>query len=190
VSEVLRDGDMNIHLKWAGDNGLKVNPDETTYDPEAMNIIAANDFLDAAQKYIAGYTETRKLVVNGKVTNRDTVVGVDAVATWTPGDVNVAQNKGGLVRIASTKEYSSQMPNITITIRKWLNDHRMDVENLIVALAQAGDQVRSYTAAKQYACEVSARVYNEQTPAYWLKYANGVRERDAAGQMVDLGACT
>jgi outer membrane protein OmpA-like peptidoglycan-associated protein len=187
VSEVLRDGDMNIHLKWAGDNGLKVNPDETTYDPEAMNIIAANDFLDAAQKYIAGYTETRKLVVNGKVTNRDTVVGVDAVATWTPGDVNVAQNKGGLVRIASTKEYSSQMPNITITIRKWLNDHRMDVENLIVALAQAGDQVRSYTAAKQYACEVSARVYNEQTPAYWLKYANGVRERDAAGQMVDLG---
>lgn len=187
VSEVLRDGDMNIHLKWAGDNGIRVNPDEKTYDPLAMNIIAAADFKDAANKYIAGYTETRKLVVDGMVTNRDTVVGVDAVATWTPADVSIAQKRGGLVRIASTKEYSSQMPNITITIRKWLNDHRTDTEALIVALGQAGDQVRSYKEAKLFACEVSATVYGEQTAAYWMKYANGVVEPDATGQMVELG---
>ena len=44
VAGVLRDGDVNILLKWAGDNGLKVNPDETTYDATAINLIAANDF--------------------------------------------------------------------------------------------------------------------------------------------------
>ena len=93
VAGVLRDGDINILLKWAGDNGLKVNPDETTYDANAINIIAANDFLDAPNKYITGYTENRKIVVNGKTTGRDTTVGVDGVATWTPGDVNVAQKK-------------------------------------------------------------------------------------------------
>lgn len=187
VACVMRDGDMNILVKWAGDNGLRVNPDETTYDRNAINLIAANDFLDAANKYIAGYNESRKLVVNGKKIAKDTTVGVDGVATWTPGDVNIAQKKGGLINIATTKEYASQMPNITITIKKFANDHRTDIENLIMALAQAGDQVRSFTDAKSFAADVSAKVYNEQNGAYWLKYYNGVEEKDAQGINVHMG---
>ncbi|MGL4599121.1 MAG: OmpA family protein [Bacteroidia bacterium] len=187
VSCVLRDGDMNILLKWAGDNGLKVNPDEKTYDKDAINLMAANDFLDAGNKYIAGFKEQRKIVVNGKTTGRDTTVGVDGVATWTPGDVNVAKQKGGLVSIASTKEYSTQMPNITITIRKFANDHRTDIENLIMGLGQAGDQVRSFNEAKMFAAKVSAKVYNEQSADYWLNYYNGSEEKDMQGLNVPLG---
>ncbi len=190
VAGVLRDGDINILLKWAGDNGLKLNPDETTYDATAINLIAASDFLDAANKYIAGFTEKRRLVVNGKTTGRDTVAGVDAVATWTPGDVNVATRKGGLVTIASTKQYASQMSNQTIGIKKWAYDHRTDVENMIIALAQAGDQVRSFNEAKKFAAEVSADLYKEQDPAYWLKYYNGVEEKDVQGLKVNLGGST
>lgn len=190
VAGVLRDGDINILLKWAGDNGLKINPDETTYDATAINIIAANDFLDAPTKYITGYTENRKLVVNGKTTGRDTTVGVDAVATWTPGDVNIATKKGGLVTVASTKQYASQMSNQTIVIRKWAYDHRTDIENMIVALAQAGDQVRSYNEAKEFAAKVSADLYQEQNSAYWLKYYNGVEEKDLQGLKVNLGGST
>lgn len=187
VSCVMRDGDMNILLKWAGDNNLKVNPDETTYDPGAINLIAANDFLDAANKYITNYRENRKKMVDGKKINETIEVGVDAVATWTPGDVNIAQKKGGLVTIASTKQYATQMPNITISIKKFLNDHRTDMEKLIVALSQAGDQVRSFQEAKAFAADVSAKVYNEQDGAYWLKYYNGVIERDKLGKEVALG---
>jgi len=190
VAGVLRDGDINILLKWAGDNGLKVNPDETTYDGSAINIIAANDFLDAPNKYITGYSEKRKVVENGKTTGRDTTVGVDGVATWTPGDVNIATKKGGLVTIANTKQYASQMPNQTITIKKWANDHRTDIENLIIALAQAGDQVRSFNEAKAFAAKVSAEVYQEKDAAYWLKYYNGVVEKDLQGQQVNLGGST
>lgn len=187
VACVLRDGDMNILVKWAGDNGLRVNPDETSFDRNAINLIAANDFLDAANKYIAGYAETRKFVENGKKVAKDTTVGVDGVATWTPGDVNIAQKKGGLINIATTREYAAQMPNITITIRKFANDHRTDIENLIMALAQAGDQVRSFNDAKAFAANVSAKVYNEQDGAYWLKYYNGVEEKDAQGTTLHLG---
>ena len=187
VAGVLRDGDINILLKWAGDNGLKLNPDETTYDRNAINIIAANDFLDAPSKYITGYSENRKIVVNGRTTGKDTTVGVDAVATWTPGDVNIATKKGGLVTIANTKQYASQMPNQTIAIRKWANDHRTDVENMIIALAQAGDQVRSFNEAKTFAAKVSADVYQEKDASYWLKYFNGVVEKDLQGQTVNLG---
>ena len=107
---------MNILLKWAGDNGLKINPDETTFDRNAVNLVSASDFLDAANKYITGYKEKRAFTENGKKLSSDTTAGVDAVATWTPGDVNIAKKKGGLVNIASTRQYSSQLPNITITI--------------------------------------------------------------------------
>src|SRR5882757_835088 len=187
VAGVLRDGDVNILLKWAGDNGIKVNPDETTYDPAAVNLIAASDFLDAPNKYITGYTEKRKIIADGKTTGRDTTVGVDAVATWTPGDVNVSTKKGGLTTIANTRQYASQMPNQTIVIKKWAYDHRTDVENMIIALAQAGDQVRSFNEAKKFAAEVSAKVYQEQNAAYWLKYYNGVEEKDVQGLKVNLG---
>ncbi|MBL0741975.1 OmpA family protein [Chryseolinea lacunae] len=187
VACVLRDGDMNILLKWAGDNNLRVNPDETTYDNEAINLIAANDFLDAGNKYIAGYKEKRKIVKNGQKLSEEITVGVDAVATWTPCDVNIAQQKGGLVTIANTKQYASQMPNITITIKKFAYDHRTDMENLIMALSQAGDQVRSFNEAKAFAAKVSAQVYNEQSADYWLKYYNGVTEKDMQGINVTLG---
>lgn len=187
VACVMRDGDMNILLKWAGDNGLKVNPDETTFDAKAINLIAASDFLDAPNKYITNYTERRKIVENGKKVSRDTTVGVDGVATWTPGDVNLAKQKGGLVTIANTKQYASQMPNITITIKKFAYDHRTDFENLIIALAQAGDQVRSFKEAKKFAANLSAKVYNEQSGDYWLKYYDGVKEQDLQGLTVELG---
>lgn len=187
VAGVLRDGDINILLKWAGDNGLKVNPDETTYDATAINLIAASDFLDAPNKYIAGYTESRKIVRDGKTTGKDTTVGVDGVATWTPGDVNISVKKGGLVTIANTRQYASQMPNQTIAIKKWAYDHRTDIENMIIALAQAGDQVRSFNEAKAFAAQVSADLYKEQDAAYWLKYYNGVEEKDIQGLKVSLG---
>jgi outer membrane protein OmpA-like peptidoglycan-associated protein len=187
VSCYLRDGDMNILLKWAGDNNLKVNPDETTYDKDAINLVAANDFLEACNKYITGYKEKRKIIKDGKKTNEEIEVGVDGVATWTPGDVNIAKQKGGLVSIASTKEYSSQMPNITITIKKFAYDHRTDIENLIMALGQAGDQVRSFNSAKKFAADISAKVYNEKDGNYWLTYYNGRTEKDVQGLTIPLG---
>lgn len=183
----LRDGDWNIVVKWCGDNGIKVNPDEKTYDPEAMNFYSADSYIDASQKYISDYSEDRPVVINGKPTGETKKVAINSVATWTPGDVMVAEKKGGLVSIVSTKEYRSQMPCVVIGIKKHMEDNRKTVENMIDAIAKGGDQVKSYSVALKKAGEISAKVYNEETGDYWVKYYNGVSAPDKQGQVVELG---
>jgi OOP family OmpA-OmpF porin len=189
VACYLRDGDQNIALKWCADNGLKVNPDETTYDPEAVNFMAAADFLVAAEKYILGKPEQRTKVVNGKNTGVTVDVAADAVATWTPGDVNIAKQKGGLVNIVSTKDYSNQMPNIMVTTKRWYDAHQKEVESLMTAFAVAGDQVKSHPEALVRAADISAAVYGDKDKpgAYWLRYYKGVSEADRNGEVVELG---
>ncbi|MBL7826450.1 MAG: OmpA family protein [Saprospiraceae bacterium] len=184
---VLRDGDWNIVIKWCADNGIPVNSDETTYDADAMNFIAADTYIDASEKYINGYSEERDEVKNGKRTGKKVKVNVTAVTTWTPGDVMVAQRKGGLVSIVSTREYRSQMPCVVIGIKKWMEDNRTTVENMIEGIAAGGDQVKSYSPCLKKAAEISAGVYKEESPEYWEKYYTGVVETDKKGLSVELG---
>ncbi len=189
VSGYLRDGDWNIALKWLGDNGLKNNPDEKTYDPDALNWVSANDYIDAAEKYIAGYSEERPVVRNGRRTGETKRITVQGVVTWTPGDVTIAREKGGLVSIVSTKEYSSQMPCVVIGIDKWMKNNRPKVESMIEAFLRGGDAVKSSDTALEHAAKIADATFNEDNtgPDYWVKYYRGVTETDKQGLEVELG---
>lgn len=184
IHGVRLDGDLDLAIKLGGDNGVPINADEKLYYPDAINLSYAKDYLQAVVDYNQNLQQTRKIVRNGK-TGIDTTVGIDIVATWTPGDVNAANGRGG-VSIISTKEYASVMPNVTMTCRKFLNDNRTAVENMIAAFAQAGDQVRSFDDVKKYACSLNAQIWNEQTADYWYKYYNGVKQGNTqlGGSMV------
>lgn len=186
VAGYLKDGDWNIALKWAGDNGICNNPDEKSYDPRCLNWAGAKDYIDAAQKYITHYCVD--LPVKGK-RGQTSHVCVNGVVTWTPGDVLVAEKRGGLVSVASTKEYASQMPNVIIGIEPYMSRHRELVESMIAATLAGGQAVKSSHAALERGAEVSDQVYAEKETgkAYWLKYYAGSVERDAQGLSIELG---
>lgn len=183
VAAYIKDGDWNIVINWATNNGIPVNHDVTTYDPDAINFYAADTYIIAAQRYNEGYKETRK----NKKTGKDIEVTITGVATWTPGDEMIVNGRGGLVNIASTKDYQSQMPNVIIGIDKWMKDHKTYVENMITSIGQGGDQVKSYSQALDLGAKYSAEVYKENDAAYWRTYYTGISKADKQGNVVDLG---
>lgn len=189
VSGYLTDGDWNIAIKWLGDNGIPNNPDVSTYDPTALNWVAADDYKHAALLYVQAYSETRPIVINGKSTGRDTTITVQGTVTWTPGDVIVARQRGGIVSIVSTKEYSYQMPNTIVGIKRWCSENKEIVANMLAGIFEGGDQVKTYPRALRKAAEISDLLYNEAEtgPAYWERYYHGVTETDIQGLRVELG---
>jgi OOP family OmpA-OmpF porin len=183
VAGVLRDGDWNIALKWLGDHKIANNPDETSYDPAALNWVAASDYIDAAQKYVSGFCADLKNTKTGKKEKHC----VQGAVTWTPGDVTIAEKKGGLVSIVSTKENRMQMPNVIIGNKKWMSSNRELVKQMLAAIFEGGDQINKDPAALHRAAELSAQVYGEKDGAYWQKYFKPVVERDKQGASVELG---
>ena len=186
VAGVLRDGDWNIALKWLGDNRIANNPDETTYDPDALNWVNATDYIEAAQKYVSGFCTDLKNTKTGAKEKKC----VNGVVTWTPGDVTAAEQKGGLVSIVSTKEYRSQMPNVIIGNKKWMAANRKLVTGMLSAIFEGGDKVKQSDEALRQAAAVSALVYKEKDAAYWYKYFKIVTQKDKQGLDVELGGST
>lgn len=192
IGAVMRDGDYNICVAWAYQNQIPINPDEKTYDPEAINFLGTSSFAEADEGVIAGNKcEDRPVVksTNGvaKRTGEMKHVCQTGTATWTPGDVNVAKKKGGLSKVASTKDFGNQMAAILIGNRDFMAKNPKIVKGILKAAFAGADQVRSSDDALLFAGGVSAKVYNEQNAQYWAKYYKGVTERDAQGLMVSLG---
>ena len=190
VEGVLRDGDWNIAQKWEGDNGIKNNPDEKTWDPDAVNWLNASDYNVAAADYVANKCDDRKVVKDGHLTGETKHVCVNAVVTWTPGDVTIAKGRGGLVKVVSSKQYRSQMPAVILGPKNFFERNRAEFEGLLAATFEAGDQLKAFDKSLHKAAAISAKVYNDQDEAYWYKYYKGVTESDSQGLKVDLGGST
>lgn len=186
IAGYLGDGDINICIKYAADNGIAVNPDPRTYNPDAMNFVGVGSFTEADEKFIAGACEDRKNTKTGDTQN----VCVNGSATWTPGDVKLARERGNLKVLASTKEYAWQMPTTIIGNKQWMEKNPAVVKALLAAAFEGGEAVRSDNNALLKSGAVQAQVYGEQDAAYWAKYHRGVTEPDKTGNMIALGGST
>jgi OOP family OmpA-OmpF porin len=194
IGAVLRDGDWNICMKYAADNKIPVNPDVKTYDPDAINFVGVGSFAEADERLIAaanhGACEVRPVVAGGKPTGAERKVCQNGTATWTPGDVKVAREVGGLAAVASTREYMWQMPATIIGNRQWMAANPAYVRNLLAAAFEATDAIRASDAELLKGSAVVARVAKEQDAQWWLKYYKGVVEKDRKGYDISLGGST
>jgi OOP family OmpA-OmpF porin len=186
------EGDMNIVLYYAMSNGVPINPDFTTYDPDAVNFHAASDYVDAGNKFCTRFSETRDVVKDGKRTGEKREVTVNSVTTWTPVDVTVgecaAKQNRPVVSIVSTREYANQMPHVLIGIKSWNAKHADDVTKMIAAFSIAGNQVLTFPDAQTRAFEVQQTILQEKgyNSDKWKTFYLGTT-RVIGGDTLNLG---
>lgn len=179
ISTVIGDGDWVVAVNYASANGLKINPDPSTYDADAVNFVAAanDDYVEAAKDLIksqtSGYTVPLKEVKDGKLTGKTVNRKVDGCATWTPGDKMVFDAVSGFTDVVSTKEFNNQMATTLIVVKQWADKHKDVVTNLLRATYTASNQMKQYDTWRKRASEAVAKTFNMETPQYWYDMFKG-----------------
>jgi outer membrane protein OmpA-like peptidoglycan-associated protein len=173
--------DWNVTVNWAADNQIPVNPDEQAYDPEAINFVNATDHIEAAQKYV----QNARVNLRNRATGRTEAFQIDAVATWTPGDVMAVKDRSSVnykgrsekaQKIVSTKEYSYMMPNILFGNEDWLSRHRDYVKTLLRCVARSNERIKTDEVYfRDRVAALNALVFNMEGkgPSFWHAYFNG-----------------
>jgi len=179
ISTVPGDGDWVTTLNYCFANGLKVNPDFTTYDDEAVNIFPSgdDDYINSAKELIAsqsqGWTVSLKEVKNGKLTGKKIDKKIDGCATWTPGDKMVFDALSGFTDIASTKDFPNQMATTLIVVKEWAVLHPEIVSNILKSSYTASNQLKQYDEWAVRGSEAVAKTFNAETPKYWYDMFKG-----------------
>lgn len=188
IAAVHADGDEDLCLQVAATNGIPVNPDSTVYDRSMVNFYPVSSFVEADNAWISGLCVDLPVVENKARTGEIAKVCVNGVATWTPGDETVVTEKGGLVTLASTKEYAYQMPATLIGIKKWNSANQSVVTNMLAAIYAGGESVQGSPDNLLKAAAVSAGVYGEKDAAYWARLYQGDKVKDKqTQQFVEVG---
>jgi OmpA-OmpF porin, OOP family len=179
ISAVMGDGDWVTAVNYASINGLKINPDPTTYDAEAVNFLpsANDDYIESAKELIKsqkeGWTIPLKEVKNGELTGKTIDKKVDGCATWTPGDKMVFDALSGFTDVVSTKEFNNQMATTIIAVKQWVEKNPAVVTGILKAAYVASDQIKQYDSWKHKASECVASTYGMENADYWYNMFKG-----------------
>ncbi len=192
ISAVLGDGDWVTAVNYCFANGLKVNPDPTTYDADAVNFNPSqdDDYMKSAEELIksqtAGFTIELKEVIAGKLTGKKVKRKIDGCATWTPGDKTVFDKLNGFVDIVSTKEFNNQMPCVLIGVKEWATKNPEIVSNVLKSALTASNQMKNYDDWMVRASQAVADTYKIENADYWYKMFKG-QQATKAGLTYNMG---
>ncbi len=180
ISAVIGDGDWGIGVRFCGgDNGLKINPDPDTYDPDAINFIPApeGNFMLAAQDVINDRIVKLKLKDSkGVLTGQTVEKHVEGAATWFPGDKQIVE-KTNMVKVVSTAKYPNQMACVIVGCDKWMKENSKLVVNFLSAALTASNQIKENPEWFKYATDLAPKIFCSspsdcsESSADWYKYA-------------------
>jgi OOP family OmpA-OmpF porin len=179
ISVVPGDGDWVTALNHIFGNTLKVNPDFSTYDADAVNFFPSenDDYIKSAEELIksqtGNFTVDLKEIVNGKLTGEIVTRKIVGCATWTPGDQMVFDALDGYTDIASTKDFPNQMATTLIMEKKWAMENPDLVSNLLKSALTAGNQMKQYDSWARYAGDCISKTFDLETGDYWYKKFKG-----------------
>ncbi len=179
ISAVIGDGDWVTAVNYAFLNGINVNPDPSTYDADALNIIASanDDYIESAKELIKSQKENwtipLKEVVKGKLTGKTINKKIDGCATWTPGDKMVFDALDGFTDIISTKEFNNQMAATVIAVREWSDKNRDSVKKILTATYISSNQMKQYDSWRKRASKAVASTFNMENADYWYTMFKG-----------------
>ncbi|MFM9910261.1 MAG: OmpA family protein [Chitinophagaceae bacterium] len=179
ISAVIGDGDWVTTVNYAFANGLKVNPDPSTYDPDAVNFIASanDDYIESAKELIKsqkeGWTIPLREVKDGKLTGKSISKKVDGCATWTPGDKTVFDALTGFTDVVSTKEFNNQMAATIVVLKQWANRNKETVTGILKSSYTASNQMKQFESWKKRAAESVAKTFNMESADYWYNMFKG-----------------
>ncbi len=179
ISTVIGDGDWVTSVNYAFANGIKVNPDPSTYDPDAVNFYpsANDDYIESAKELIKsqkeGWEIPLKEIKDGKLTGRTINKKIDGCATWTPGDKMVFDALTGFTDIVSTKEFNNQMATTVIAVKEWSDKNPKIVSNILKSAYIASNQMKQYDSWRRSASDCVTKTYQMETPGYWYQMFKG-----------------
>lgn len=179
VSSVIGDGDWVVAVNYASANKVPVNPDASTYDPDALNFVPSqdDDYINSVKELIksqkTGFTVPLKEVKNGKLTGKTVDRKIDGATTWTPGDKMAFDALDGFTDVVSTKDFVNQMATSIIVIKEWALQHEKDVIAILKQTYTATNQIKQYDQWAVKASEAVAKTYNLETPKYWYDLFKG-----------------
>lgn len=192
ISAVIGDGDWVTAVNYASANGIKINPDPSTYDAEAVNFLASanDDYIESAKELIKSQTQKwtvpLKEVKAGKLTGKTIDKKVDGCATWTPGDKMVFDALSGFTDVVSTKEFNNQMATTIIFVRQWAEGNKGIVSNILKSSYTASNQMKQYETWKKRASEATTKSFNMETPDYWYNMFKG-QQGEKGGISYNMG---
>jgi outer membrane protein OmpA-like peptidoglycan-associated protein len=208
VAGVPFDSAWGVLLFWCARHAVPLNADQAYYDPKALNFVETQSAETAAGLYIDNTPVERVFLAAGADRRGRAVrkgakgsLGISGVTTRTLVAKYLAAEQGGLVTLASTKQYPTHAPSLIVGLKQWNQLNQPVVADMLAALFEASQRIdwsarevkgqrlppKSAGDERWRAAQYVRDLVGAGTPDEWYDAYGATAVKDDRGEMVEIG---